>query len=62
VVKEGGKNDSIERIKDGVFAPAKDQIGDMLDPKDFIGWCSEQVARFCGPDGADGARATQGVD
>ena len=23
----------------------------MLNPKDFIGRCPEQVARFCGPDG-----------
>jgi adenylosuccinate lyase len=22
----------------------------MLNPKDFIGRCPEQVARFCGPD------------
>jgi adenylosuccinate lyase len=52
VKKEGGKNDLIERIKrTEFFAPVKDQIGDMLDPKNFIGRCPERVARFCGPDG-----------
>ena len=50
--KEGGKNDLIERIKRAqFFAPVKDQNDDMLDPKNFIGRCPEQVTRFCGPDG-----------
>lgn len=52
VKKEGSKNDLIERIKrTEFFAPVKDQIDDMLDPKNFIGRCPEQVATFCGPDG-----------
>jgi adenylosuccinate lyase len=52
VKKEGGKNDLIERIKRTEFlAPVKDQIDDMLDMKNFIGRCPEQVTTFCGPDG-----------
>jgi adenylosuccinate lyase len=52
VKKEGGKNDLIERIKRTDFlAPVKDQIDDMLDLKNFIGRCPEQVMTFCGPDG-----------
>lgn len=53
VVKRlGGKNDLIERIKAApFFAEVKDQIDGMLDPKNFIGRCPEQVTKYCGPGG-----------
>ncbi|TVY57480.1 Adenylosuccinate lyase [Lachnellula cervina] len=49
VKKEGGKNDLIERIKKSpFFQPIIGEIDGMLDPKNFIGRCPEQVLRFCG--------------
>lgn len=53
VVKlEGGENDLIARIKKTeFFAPVWDEIDGMLDPKNFIGRCPEQVERFCGEGG-----------
>ncbi|TVY33413.1 Adenylosuccinate lyase [Lachnellula occidentalis] len=49
VKKEGGRNDLIERIKKApFFQPIVGEIDGMLDPKNFIGRCPEQVLRFCG--------------
>ncbi|EHK97279.1 L-aspartase-like protein [Glarea lozoyensis ATCC 20868] len=51
VKKEGGKNDLIERIKKTeFFQPVWNEIDAMLDPKNFIGRCPEQVTRFCSND------------
>jgi adenylosuccinate lyase len=49
VVKEEGKpNDLIERIKrTPYFDGVKDEIDEMLVPKNFIGRCPEQVIRYC---------------
>ncbi len=49
VVKmEGKPNDLIERIKGAkFFEGVKDEIDEMLDPKNFIGRCPEQVVRYC---------------
>ena len=47
-----GKNDLIERIKKTeFFRPVWTEIDAMLDPKNFIGRCPEQVTRFCGAGG-----------
>ena len=47
-----GKNDLIERIKrTEFFKPVWTEIDSMLDPKNFIGRCPEQVTRFCGSGG-----------
>ncbi|CAG8953602.1 hypothetical protein HYFRA_00010061 [Hymenoscyphus fraxineus] len=52
VKKQGGKNDLIERIKKTeFFQPVWAEIDSMLDPKNFIGRCPEQVTRFCGAGG-----------
>ena len=52
VKKEGGKNDLIERIKKTpFFEPVRDEIDAMLDPKNFIGRCPEQVEKYCGKGG-----------
>jgi len=53
VVKQEGKpNDLIERIKaTKFFDPIKDEIDEMLDPKNFIGRSPEQVVRYCGEGG-----------
>jgi adenylosuccinate lyase len=52
VKKEGGKNDLIERIKNTeFFQPVWGEIDGMLDPKNFIGRCPEQVIRYCGENG-----------
>ncbi|TVY25159.1 Adenylosuccinate lyase [Lachnellula hyalina] len=49
VKKEGGKNDLIERIKKTpFFQPIIGEVDAMLEPKNFIGRCPEQVLRFCG--------------
>ncbi|TVY32526.1 Adenylosuccinate lyase [Lachnellula subtilissima] len=49
VKKEGGKNDLIERIKKTpFFQPIVGEVDGMLEPKNFIGRCPEQVLRFCG--------------
>jgi len=48
VKKEGKPNDLIDRIKNTeFFAPIKDEIDEMLDAKNFIGRCPEQVIRYC---------------
>jgi adenylosuccinate lyase len=52
VKNQGGKNDLIERIKKTeFFSPVWDSVDGMLDPKNFIGRCPEQVQRYCGPEG-----------
>ncbi|MCJ1357170.1 MAG: adenylosuccinase ade13 [Icmadophila ericetorum] len=52
VVKEGGKNDLIERIKKTeFFQPIWGDIDSMLDAKLFIGRSSEIVERYVGPGG-----------
>ena len=52
VKKEGGKNDLIERIKrTQFFEKVWGEIDGMLDPKNFIGRCPEQVERYCGKEG-----------
>jgi len=48
VVKKGGKNDLIERIKKTeFFRPVWGDIDGMLDPKNFISRYLEQVIRYC---------------
>lgn len=49
VVKQEGKpNDLIERIKrTPYFASVANEIDTMMDPKNFIGRCPEQVVKFC---------------
>lgn len=48
VKKEGKPNDLIDRIKKTeFFAPIKDEIDEMLDAKNFVGRCPEQVVRYC---------------
>jgi adenylosuccinate lyase len=52
VVKRGGKNDLIQRIKQTeFFEPIWADLDAMLDPKLFIGRCPEQVIAFCGKGG-----------
>lgn len=52
VKKEGGKNDLIERIKKtDFFKEVWGEIDGMLDPKNFIGRCPEQVEKYCGKNG-----------
>ena len=48
VVKQEGKpNDLLERLKnDPFFAPVKNQLDEMVDPKRFIGRSEEQVMEF----------------
>lgn len=48
VVKEqGGENDLIERVKkDPYFAPIVPQLGELLDPKTFVGRAPEQTRKF----------------
>jgi adenylosuccinate lyase len=48
VVKEqGGENDLIERVKkDQYFEPIWSQLGELLDPKTFVGRAPEQVVKF----------------
>jgi adenylosuccinate lyase len=49
VKKQGLPNDLIQRIKSTeFFRPVWTEIDRMLDPKNFIGWCPEQVVRYCG--------------
>jgi adenylosuccinate lyase len=49
VKKLGKANDLIERIKSTeFFRPVWAEIDGMLDPKNFIGRCPEQVVRYCG--------------
>lgn len=41
-------NDLVERIKNPPYIdPVKDEIDSMLEPKNFIGRCPEQVVRYC---------------
>jgi adenylosuccinate lyase len=49
VVKKDGKpNDLIERIKKTpFFSSVVDEIDEMMDPKNFIGRCPEQVIKYC---------------
>lgn len=51
-VKEFGKdNDLMERLaNDPVFAPVKDQLGELLEPSLYIGRCPEQVDEFLAED------------
>ena len=43
----GARNDLLERLAaDPAFAAVKDRIGEICDPKDYIGRCPEQVDRF----------------
>ncbi|RKF62111.1 Adenylosuccinate lyase [Erysiphe neolycopersici] len=52
VKKEGGRNDLIERIKKTeYFKPIWSEIDSMLEAKNFIGRCPEQVLRYCGENG-----------
>jgi adenylosuccinate lyase len=52
VKQEGGKNDLIERIKNTeFFEPIKADLDNLLDPKNFVGRCGEQVERYCGAGG-----------
>ena len=48
VIKENGQpNDLLERIKaDPFFAPVKNRLNVLLDPKHFIGRSEEQVKEF----------------
>lgn len=50
VVKlEGKPNDMIERIKrEEYFAPVREEIDDMLDPRLFVGRSEAIVERYCG--------------
>ena len=44
---EGEKNDLVDRIMaDDFFKPIHDQVGEILDPKNFVGRSAEQVALF----------------
>ena len=48
VKKQGLPNDLIQRIKSTeFFKPVWAEIDGMLDPKNFIGRCPEQVVRYC---------------
>lgn len=48
VVKGGQPNDLIERIKKNpFFSSIVDEIDEMMDPKNFIGRCPEQVINYC---------------
>lgn len=48
VKQQGGQNDLIARIKaTPFFDGVKGEIDGMLDPKNFIGRCPEQVVRYC---------------
>ncbi len=51
-VKEFGKdNDLMERLaNDPIFAPVKDQLGELLEPSLYIGRCPEQVDEFLAED------------
>lgn len=52
VKQQGGQNDLISRIKNtSFFDGVKDEIDGMLDPKNFIGRCPEQVVKYCGEGG-----------
>lgn len=52
VKNEGGKNDLVERMKKTkFFEPIWADVDGLLDPKNFIGRCPEQVERYCGPGG-----------
>lgn len=52
VKKQGGRNDLIERIKKTeYFKPIWSEIDNMLEAKNFIGRCPEQVLRYCGENG-----------
>lgn len=52
VKQQGGQNDLIERIKKTPFFDGvKEEIDGMLDPKNFIGRCPEQVVKYCGEGG-----------
>ena len=44
---EGGRNDLVDRIRsDEFFLPIRDQVEDILHPKNFIGRSEEQVELF----------------
>ena len=52
MVKRGGKNDLIERIKDTeYFRPVWDEIDSLLNPKLFVGRSVEMVEKYCGKSG-----------
>lgn len=47
IKQEGVDNDLIKRLKaDGFFAPVRDSLDEILDPKNFIGQCVQQVDEF----------------
>ena len=48
VKNEGKENDLIERIrKDQFFAPVVDELSKLLDAKQHVGRCPQQVEKFC---------------
>ena len=48
VKKDGLANDLIQRIKStAFFKQVWGEIDGMMDPKNFIGRCPEQVVRYC---------------
>lgn len=52
VKNKGGSNDLVERIKKTeFFKPIWKEVDSMLEAKNFIGRCPEQVVRFCGEGG-----------
>ncbi|KAL5611513.1 hypothetical protein BROUX41_000893 [Berkeleyomyces rouxiae] len=52
VKQEGKKNDLVDRMKaNPFFAPIKDEIDSMMDPKLFIGRSAGMTERFAGPGG-----------
>ncbi|XP_033761443.1 adenylosuccinate lyase-like [Pecten maximus] len=47
VKQEGGENDLVERLKKSAyFAPVRDSLDELLEPKKFIGRAPQQVTRF----------------
>jgi adenylosuccinate lyase len=58
VKKEGGSNDLIQRIKKtSFFEPVWAEIDGMMDPKNFIGRCPEQVVKYCGDENGEVKKA-----
>lgn len=54
VKKQGLPNDLLERIKrTEFFKPVWADIDGMMDPKNFIGRCPEQVVRYCGDENGE---------
>jgi adenylosuccinate lyase len=58
VKKQGLPNDLIQRIKSTeFFRPVWTEIDRMLDPKNFIGLCPEQVVPYCGDEDGEAKQA-----